>query len=44
VQVVEAARRTETGILVDPLRFDRSGDRVAQLDQIPGSRLPFAQL
>jgi sugar phosphate isomerase/epimerase len=44
VQVVEAAGRPETGILVDTLHFDRSGSRVEQLDRIPGSRLPFVHV
>jgi sugar phosphate isomerase/epimerase len=44
VQVVEAAGRTETGILVDTLHFNRSGSRVEQLDSIPGARLPFVHV
>ena len=44
VQMVEAAGRTETGILVDTLHFDRSGSRVEQLDRIPPARLPFVHV
>lgn len=44
VQVVEAAGRTETGILVDTLHLNRSGSRVEQLDSIPGSHLPFVHV
>lgn len=44
VQVVEAAGRTQTGILVDTLHFNRSGSRVEQLDSIPASRLPFVHV
>ena len=44
VQVMEAAGRTETGILVDTLHFNRSGSKVEQLHNIPGSRLPFVHV
>jgi sugar phosphate isomerase/epimerase len=44
VQVVEAAGRTQTGILVDTLHFNRSGSRFEQLDSIPASRLPFVHV
>jgi sugar phosphate isomerase/epimerase len=44
VQVVEAAGRRDTGILVDTLHFNRSGSRVFQLDSIPASRLPFVHV
>src|SRR6266851_4414213 len=44
VRMVEAAGRTETGILVDTLHFDRSGSRVEQLDHIPPARLPFVHV
>jgi sugar phosphate isomerase/epimerase len=44
VQVVEAAGRTQTGILVDTLHFNRSGSRFEQLDSIPTSRLPFVHV
>ena len=44
VQMVEAAGRTEIGILVDTLHFDRSGSRVEQLDRIPPARLPFVHV
>jgi sugar phosphate isomerase/epimerase len=44
VQVVEAAGRADTGILVDTLHFDRSGSTVEQLDRIPASRLPFVHV
>ncbi len=44
VQVVEAAGRTETGILIDMLHFDRSGSKVEQLDRVPGTRLPFVHV
>lgn len=44
VKVVEAAGRTETGILVDTLHFNRSGSRFEQLDSIPASRLPFVHV
>ena len=44
VQVVEAAGRTQTGILVDTLHFNRSGGRFEQLDRIPTSRLPFVHV
>jgi sugar phosphate isomerase/epimerase len=41
---VEAAGRTEAGILVDTLHFDRSGSKVEQLDRIPPPRLPFVHV
>ena len=44
VQIVEAAGRTQTGILVDTLHFNRSGSRFEQLDSIPASRLPFVHV
>ncbi|HXL28754.1 MAG TPA: sugar phosphate isomerase/epimerase [Bradyrhizobium sp.] len=44
VRMVEAAGRTETGILVDTLHFDRSGSRVEQLDRISPARLPFVHV
>jgi sugar phosphate isomerase/epimerase len=44
MQVVEAAGRTETGILVDTLHFNRSGSRVEQFDNFPSSRLPFVHV
>jgi sugar phosphate isomerase/epimerase len=44
VQVVEAAGRTQTGILVDTLHFNRSGSRFEQLDSIPTSHLPFVHV
>ena len=44
VQVMEAAGRAETGILVDTLHFNRSGSKVEQLHNIPGSRLPFVHV
>jgi sugar phosphate isomerase/epimerase len=44
VQIVEAAGRTQTGILVDTLHFNRSGSRFEQLDRIPASRLPFVHV
>ena len=44
VRVVEATGRSETGILVDTLHFDRSGSSLAELDSIPPARLPFVHL
>ena len=41
VDVVEAAKRVDIGILVDTLHFNRSGSRLEQLEGIPASRLPF---
>jgi sugar phosphate isomerase/epimerase len=41
VDVVEAAKRADIGILVDTLHFNRSGSRLEQLEGIPASRLPF---
>ena len=44
LKIVEAAQRTELGILVDTLHFNRSASRLAQLDQIPAARLPFVHV
>jgi sugar phosphate isomerase/epimerase len=44
VRVVEAAGRTNVGILLDTLHFHRSGSRLDDLDRIPPSRLPFLHL
>jgi len=41
LEVVEAAGRAETGVLVDTLHFNRSGSALEQLDRIPARRLPF---
>lgn len=43
-QVVEAAGRSETGILVDTLHFDRSRSRSEDLDRLPPSRFPFVHV
>lgn len=42
--VVEAAQRSELGILVDTLHFNRSDSRLEQLDRIPAARLPFVHV
>ena len=42
--VVEQARRESLGILVDTLHFDRSGSRLADLDDLDRARLPFAHV
>lgn len=42
--VVEAAKRSELGILVDTLHFNRSHSRLDQLDDCPAGRLPFLHL
>ena len=44
VQLVEATGRTETGILVDTLHFNRSRSSVEQLARIPRARLPFVHV
>lgn len=41
IRVVEATGRSDMGILVDTLHFDRSGNAPADLDRLPASRLPF---
>src|SRR5262249_45697558 len=38
------ARRSDLGILVDTLHFDRSGSKVEQLDALPAPRLPYIQV
>ena len=42
--VVAAVDRTNSGILVDALHFDRSASTIEQLDAVPRSRLPFVHL
>ena len=42
--VVQATGRPEVGVLVDALHFDRSGSSLADLAQVPPSRLPFMHL
>ena len=42
--VVAVADRTNSGILVDMLHFDRSASTIEQLDAVPPSRLPFVHL
>jgi sugar phosphate isomerase/epimerase len=44
LRMVEAAERSELGILVDTLHFNRSGSRLEQLDRIPAARLPFVHV
>jgi len=44
VDLVEAAKRADIGILVDTLHFNRSGSRLGQLEAIPASRLPFVHV
>ena len=44
LKMVEAAGRTELGILVDTLHFDRSNSQLEQLDKIPSARLPFVHI
>jgi sugar phosphate isomerase/epimerase len=42
--VVAVADRTNSGILVDTLHFDRSASTIEQLDSVPPSWLPFVHL
>ena len=42
--VVAAVDRTNSGILVDALHFDRSASTIEQLDAVPPARLPFVHL
>jgi sugar phosphate isomerase/epimerase len=42
--IVAAVDRTNSGILVDALHFDRSASTIEQLDAVPRSRLPFVHL
>ena len=42
--VVQAAGRTNSGILVDTLHFDRCGNVPADLDAIPPARMPFVHV
>jgi sugar phosphate isomerase/epimerase len=44
LRMVEAAERTELGILVDTLHFNRSASRLEQLDEILAARLPFVHV
>jgi sugar phosphate isomerase/epimerase len=43
-EVIAAADRTNSGILVDVLHFDRSGSTIEQLNGVPPSWLPFVHL
>lgn len=43
-RIVEASGRTETGILVDALHFNRSKSSLERLARIPARRLPFVHL
>lgn len=44
LRLVEATGRTDTGVLVDTLHFDRSGSTLEQLDAAPRSRLPMVHV
>jgi len=44
IRVVEATKRSDVGILVDTLHFNRSGSKVEQLDALPATRLPYIQV
>lgn len=43
-QVMQAANRPNTGILVDTLHFDRSGADVTELDAVPPRYFPFVHV
>ena len=44
VRIVEASGRSDAGILVDALHFNRSKSTLEQLDRIPSRRLPFVHI
>lgn len=44
LRVLSAADRSNAGVLIDPLHFDRTGGRLADLATVPKSRLHFLQL
>ncbi len=43
LRVVEGARRTDVGLLVDPIHFDRAGDTPEALRAVDPARLPYLQ-
>ena len=43
-RIVEAAGRTNAGVLVDAIHFDRGGNRPDQIATVTPHRLPYAQL
>lgn len=43
LRVVEATRRANVGVLVDPIHFDRAGNRAEQLTGVHPARLPYLQ-
>lgn len=43
VRVVEGAKRANVGLLIDPIHFDRAGDRPEQVRDIDARRLPYLQ-
>ena len=43
-RIVEAAGRSNAGILVDPIHFDRGGSRAEEIATVPRGRLRYAQL
>lgn len=44
IQLVEASGRSNAGILVDTLHFDRSNSTLEELDRIPAERLPLVHV
>jgi sugar phosphate isomerase/epimerase len=43
LRIVEATRRANVGVLIDPLHFDRAGNRPEQLHGVAAARLPYLQ-
>ncbi|HEY2928969.1 sugar phosphate isomerase/epimerase family protein, partial [Piscinibacter sp.] len=43
LRIVESAARDNTGVLIDPIHFDRGGSRPAELAGVAPQRLPYLQ-
>ena len=42
-RIVDAAAQANAGVLIDPIHFDRAGNRAAQIAAVPAQRLGYLQ-
>ena len=43
-RIVARTNRDNAGLLIDPIHFDRGGNRAEEIDSIPASRFRYVQL